>query len=208
VITDPLNKGHVHNVAEVPVLPINPDGSLGTETIFGSDGSLEFGQVDSLWLSPDERFLFTNNTGGGVLTFQFSEDPSNITLKPHCGAYTKAPGLDGFGTEMSFGSGGLLYGSENTADENNNSASYVAVFTIDQSTGCPTAVPNSPFETPLGGTNMLAAWPPPHFSRLLGNRRAEMSGNRGSIPKLIHYDQASVGPGFTTTDPGPSLRSS
>jgi hypothetical protein len=144
---------------QINVFPINSDGSLGTQTVFGGDGSLgPDSGGGSPWLSPNEKFLF--ETGTGLTTLNFSENPLNVT---YTGCHTVLKPPDGnpylfpvtIATVATSGAGGGIYVAEN--DE----VSAVALLTIDSTTGCTTEEHNSP--TILSDKNAdvysLVAWP-------------------------------------------------
>ncbi len=145
---------------------INSDGSLGAEDDWGGDeGGLGPGGEDG-WvrLSPNEKFLFVNNGGGGLTTLNFSETP-RLTIG-YSGCYTtlKNNGVPtvitgAMGTALNSGSGAGLYVSEM-----NDPDSGVALLSVNPSTGCTTEVPGSPFPTGQnGGLNSLVSWPPRPF---------------------------------------------
>ncbi len=125
-------------LTRVGVLPINPDGSLGADINFGGSGQL--GDVEgptSLWLSPNEKFLFV--AGDSQLTvLNFSEDPLNIAAS----GCPEEVSDGGMATLLPYGAGGGLY-----------AAGYDAVYlySINSSTGCLAPLPGSPF--PVGNPN-------------------------------------------------------
>jgi hypothetical protein len=153
---------------QVNVFAINSDGSLGTQYAFGGDGTL--GKTPAgyyLWLSPDERFLYTDGGNGKVAqvtTLNFTESPLNVTytgcttnLKVPKGQRISYP--SSMATVGTVGTGSALYVSE-VYD-----VSSVALLAINSTTGCTTEVKSSP--TLLSDKNAyiysLVGWPPRLF---------------------------------------------
>jgi hypothetical protein len=148
---------------QINVAPINADGSLGLQYVFGGDGTLG---PDSgggyVWLSPNEKFLY--ETGTGLTTLNFSENPLSVTytgchttLKLPPGVFYTAPFT--IATESTTGTGGAVYIAESF------DVSSVALLTVNPTTGCTTEAPASPFvlSDPSAGVNSLVAYPPRPF---------------------------------------------
>jgi len=152
--------GQPDDPTQVGIYEISTDGSLGTYITYGGDGSLgPSSHTGYVWLSPNEKFLFVS--GGGpnlpITTLNFNEDLQQVTYSG-CSTTVQASNTSGFATARPSGSGDLLYLAiyRDTAG--------VAVFQIDSTTGCLTAVPGSPFSSGIRGMEFsVAAWPPRPF---------------------------------------------
>jgi len=153
------------------VLPIDPDGTLGSPTYFSENAIAGYSNYTAyVALSPDERFLYVDyGTDGFHTTFpvtttlNFTENPLSIT---YTGCSTTLKDSDaglqasGMATASPSGSGGALYVSEYFG----SNANAVALLAIDSTTGCTTEAPSSPFYTGQSGRlNSIVAWPPRPF---------------------------------------------
>jgi len=153
---------------QINVFAINTDGSLGTQYVFGGDGSLGPDSGGGWpWLSPNAKFLF--ETGEGLTTLNFSETPLNVTYSG-CHTKLKIPvGADSLfptslATTATSGSGEGLY----VADLGLAETYYVpavAILAINPSSGCTTEISKSPFLIPDPNSYLtsLVAWPPRPF---------------------------------------------
>ena len=148
---------------DIAVYPINADGSLGQGENFGGDGSLGMGYGGGwIWLSPNEKFLFSNDMHQNVTSLFFSESPlrlgfvcKTVLRPPHGNANFFAGTM--MATASPTGAGGALYVPEGAENE----PETVALLKINPTTGCATEVPASPFNSaPIGGGGgSAAAWP-------------------------------------------------
>ena len=146
---------------QVEVYPINSDGTLGTETSFGGDGSLGTGQdSSSVWISPNEKFIFVaNNLSKQVTSLGFTETPVNvsyvgITTLQDSGQIISIGGLT---TASPSGNGGGLYVAEFDGD------GLVGLLRINAD-GTTTEAPGSPFDNGVASSLLsVAAYPPRSF---------------------------------------------
>jgi len=146
---------------QIEVYPINSDGTLGTETSFGGDGSLGTGQdSSSVWISPNGKFVFVaNNLSKQVTSLGFSEAPLNvsylgITTLQDSGQIISIGGLT---TASPVGNGGGLYVAEFDGD------GLVGLLRINAD-GTTTEAPGSPFDNGVSSSLLsVAAYPPRSF---------------------------------------------
>ncbi len=133
---------------QVDVFPINSDGSLGTVQVFGGDGQLGLGYDSGpIWLSANEKFLFSTATASGslqVTSLYFSENPVNLTysciVSPR--DIQQPASIGGLATALPSGSGGYLYVTETAS---HTASAAIGTFSINPSGGCLTEAPQSPF---------------------------------------------------------------
>ena len=105
------------------VFPIEADGSLGIGTNFGGDGSLGMGYAGGwIWLSPNEKFLFSNDMHQNVTSLFLSESPlrlgfvcKTVLRPPHGNANLFADTM--MATASPTGAGGALYVPEGAENE-------------------------------------------------------------------------------------------
>jgi hypothetical protein len=153
---------------QINVAPINSDGSLGLQYVFGGDGTLGLGDGGWPWLSPNEKFLYESGSDGEgrgqVRTFNFSESPLSVTYSGCQTSLRPAPGepaVESFtlATEGATGTGGAVYIAE-VYD-----VPSIAVLTVNATTGCTTEAPASPFvlSDASAATKSLVAYPPRPF---------------------------------------------
>lgn len=150
------------NNTQLDVALINSDGSLAPTTTYGGTGSLGTG-VDSngIQISPDFRFIYiVDSYSGQETTVSFDATTGVISYPNGCltnlkGNNSKWVFASQVATVTSAGSGGGLYISEGflTGD------SYIALLRINNTTGCATEVPNSPFVDTNGGSlESISSW--------------------------------------------------
>ncbi|HTZ98551.1 MAG TPA: hypothetical protein VMB18_19265 [Terriglobales bacterium] len=147
---------------QVEVYPINSNGTLGTETSFGGDGSLGSGQDSSSpWLSPNGKFLFiSNNLSKQVTSLGFSESPLSVT---YVGITTlqdsgQIISIGGLTTASPSGNGGGLYVAEFSSPDG-----LVGLLQINAN-GTTTEAPTSPFSTDVSSSLLsVAAYPSRSF---------------------------------------------
>jgi 6-phosphogluconolactonase (cycloisomerase 2 family) len=144
---------------QIEVFPINSNGTLGSETSFGGDGSLGTGQdSSSVWLSPNGKFLFVvNNLSKQVTSLGFSESPLTIS---YVGLTTlqdssQIISVGGLTTVSPSGNGGGLYVAEFSSPDG-----LVGLLQINAD-GTTTEAPTSPFNTGTSSSLLsVAAYPP------------------------------------------------
>lgn len=147
---------------QIEVYPINSNGTLGTETSFGGDGSLGAGQDSSNpWLSPNGKFLYvSNNLSKQVTSLGFSESPLGIS---YVGITTLNDGpsiisIGGLTTASSSGNGGGIYVAEFSSPNG-----LVGLLQIN-SDGSTTEEAGSPYNNGTSSALLsLAAYPPRPF---------------------------------------------
>lgn len=146
---------------QIEVYPINSDGTLGTETSFGGDGSLGTGvDSSSVWLSPNEKFLFVaNNLSKQVTSLGFAESPLNVSFVGTATLQDSGQiiSIGGLTTVSPNGNGGGLYVAEFSGD------GLVGLLRINAD-GTLTEAPASPFDNGTASSLLsLAAYPPRSF---------------------------------------------
>ena len=147
---------------QIEIYPINSNGTLGTETSFGGDGSLGAGQdSSSVWINPNEQFLYVaNNLSKQVTSLGFSENPlslyyAGITTLNDTGEIISIGGLT---TASPSGNGGAIYVAEFSSPNG-----LVGLLQINPD-GSTTEVPGSPFNDGESSALLsLAAYPPRSF---------------------------------------------
>jgi hypothetical protein len=145
---------------QVNAFPINSDGSLGTQSMFGGDESLGLAPAAGwFWLSPNGKFLYSVSQDY-VNTLNITETPTLDITYSGCATTLRSTTGSGFysgaiATALPTGTGGALY-----IPEWGNPDDDVAMLTINSTTGCTTEVKQSPFPTGQNGDFFsLAAWP-------------------------------------------------
>jgi hypothetical protein len=146
---------------QIEIYPINSNGTLGTETSFGGDGSLGTGQdSSSLWISPNGKFLYVaNNLSKQVTSLGLTETPLSvsyvgITTLQDSGNIISIGGLT---TASPSGNGGGIYVAEFSGD------GMVGLLQINAD-GTTTEAPGSPFTNGVASSLLsLAAYPPRSF---------------------------------------------
>lgn len=143
---------------QVEVYPINSDGTLGTETSFGGDGSLGSGQDSSSpWISPNGKFIFiANNLSKQVTSLGLTQSPLNVsyvgitTLQDSANIIS----IGGLTTASPSGNGGGIYVAEFSGD------GLVGLLQINAD-GTTTEAPGSPFTNGVASSLLsVAAYPP------------------------------------------------
>jgi len=155
---------------QIEVFSINPNGTLGSQQVWGGDGELGpgWGAGASVRLSPDGTFLYADSeeSHGGiqVTTLDLSENPFELTyngcittLKLPQGEPPTVPG--DMATVVPSGAGGGLYVSEYS------NFGTIGLLSVDSKSGCTTEVAGSPYIVTTNGglLNSLVAWPPRPF---------------------------------------------
>ncbi len=145
---------------ELAIFPIESDGSLGKIELFDNLGP-GIG-TDSVWLSPDEKFIYVIDNTNLLTTLNFTENPLSVT---YSGCLTTLRTLGNsfypgqMATVLPSGSGAGLY-----VAEAGNPRGAIGLLSIDPTSGCTTEVPDSPFPTGSGGDlGSIASWPPRPF---------------------------------------------
>ncbi len=145
---------------QVNAFPINSDGSLGTQSMFGGDESLGLAPAAGwFWLSPNGKFLYSVSQDY-VNTLNITETPTLDITYSGCATTLRSTTGSGFysgaiATALPTGTGGALY-----IPEWGNPDDDVAMLTINSTTGCTTEIKQSPFPTGQNGDFFsLAAWP-------------------------------------------------
>jgi hypothetical protein len=147
---------------QIEVFPINSNGTLGTETNFGGDGSLGTGQdSSSVSISPNGKFVYVaNNLSKQVTSLGFTESPLalsyvGITTLQDSGQIISIGGLT---TASPTGNGGGLYVAEFSSPNG-----LVGLLQINAN-GTTTEAPTSPFNNGQSSALLsLAAYPPRSF---------------------------------------------
>jgi hypothetical protein len=147
---------------QIEVYPINSNGTLGTETSFGGNGSLGAGQDSSnVWISPNGKFVFvSNNLSKQVTSLSFTESPLSlnyvgITTLQDSGEIISIGGVI---TASASGNGGGLYVAEFSSPNG-----LVGLLEINAD-GSTTEVSGSPFNNGTSSALLsLAAYPPRNF---------------------------------------------
>ncbi len=147
---------------QIEIYPINADGTLGTETNFGGDGSLGQGQDSSfVYLSPNQKFLYvSNNLSKQITSLTFSESPlklSYVGISTLNGALNLTS-IGGLVTAVPSGDGAGLYVAEFSG-----SLGEVGLLKINAN-GSTTEAPGSPFTNGVSSSLLsVAAYPPRSF---------------------------------------------
>lgn len=147
---------------QIEIFPINSNGTLGTETSFGGNGSLGSGQdSSSVWISPNGKFVFVaNNLSKQVTSIGFTESPLALS---YVGITTlqdssQIISIGGLMTASPTGNGGGLYVAEFSSPNG-----LVGLLQINAD-GTTTEAPTSPFNNGQGSALLsLAAYPPRSF---------------------------------------------
>lgn len=147
---------------QIEIYPINANGTLGTETSFGGNGSLGSGQdSSSVWISPNGKFVFVaNNLSKQVTSLGLTESPLAVS---YVGIATlqnsgQIISIGGLTTASSAGNGGGLYVAEFSSPNG-----LVGLLQINAN-GTTTEAPTSPFNNGQSSALLsLAAYPPRSF---------------------------------------------
>jgi len=147
---------------QLEIYPINSNGTLGTETSFGGDGSLGAGQDSSnVRISPNEKFLYvSNNLSKQVTSLGFTESPLGVSYVgiTMLNDSSEIISIGGLATASPSGNGGGIYVAEFSSPNG-----LVGLLQIN-SNGSTTEVSGSPYNNGQSSALLsLAVWPPRNF---------------------------------------------